>query len=520
MPNPLQGKHIILGVTGSIAAYKAADLASKLAQAGAVVDVILTQSAQQFVTPLTFQSVTGRRAFVDADLWGSEGHVQHIALGRQADLVLIAPVTANTIARLAHGIADNLLCVTALAANCPLAIAPAMDGHMFTHPATQANLQTLRARGVSILGPTQGHLASGLVGVGRMLEPQEILGEVRRILSRSGFLAGRTILVTAGGTEEPIDPVRTITNRSSGKQGYALAQAALDQGAEVVLVSGPTSLSAPIGAERINVRTAREMMAAVLEKLPEAHALLMAAAVADFRPAKPVVQKIKKENALEAIHLEVNPDILAQISQLRSKHHYPDVVVGFAAESQDLLENASRKMKAKQLDLIVANDISASDAGFEVDTNRVVFISADKPPEALPLMSKAEVAERVIERVTDLLGKKPIVHITTQEDYQIALAQGKYEPASLQKEGFIHCSRPAQVIQVANRFYSGAENLVLLWIIPERLASALRWETADGQVFPHIYGALNLEAVTAVTRLTPEPGGEFLHMPHPAAESE
>ena len=233
----LSGKHILLGVTGSIAAYKAADLASKLTQAGAQVDVILTNAAEKFVTPLTYQSVTGRKAYTDKDLWGDEAHVLHVNLGKTADLLVIAPCTADTMAKLAHGMADNLLTVTALAATCPILIAPAMDGGMFYHPATQANLQTLQTRSVLVAGPAAGHLASGLKGVGRMLEPIEILGHIRIALGKKGILAGKKIIVTAGGTQEAIDPVRVITNHSSGKQGYALAQAALDAGAKVTLIN-------------------------------------------------------------------------------------------------------------------------------------------------------------------------------------------------------------------------------------------------------------------------------------------
>ena len=240
MPNPIAGKNILLGITGSIAAYKAADLASKLTQAGAAVDVILTPAALKFITPLTFQSVTMRKAYTDDDLWGGEGHVRHIGLGMAGDLLVIAPASANTMAKLAHGIADNLLTVTALAARCPLMLAPAMDGGMFSNPATQANLEILRQRGCIIAGPAEGRMASGLVGLGRMVEPAELLGHIRLALGRGGPLSQQRVLVTAGGTQEPIDPVRSITNRSSGKQGYALAQAALDAGAEVTLVHAPT----------------------------------------------------------------------------------------------------------------------------------------------------------------------------------------------------------------------------------------------------------------------------------------
>ena len=399
----LSGRRIILGVTGSIAAYKAADLASKLAQAGAQVDAILSGAAENFVTPLTFQSVTGRRAYVDTDLWGSEAHVLHVGLGHTADLVIVAPCTANTLAKLAHGLADSLLTVTALAAGCPLVIAPAMDGGMFDHPATKENLETLKNRGAMIVGPAQGHLASGLSGTGRMLEPQEILGYARLALGRTGPLAGKKVLVTAGGTQEPLDPVRVITNRSSGRQGYAVAQAALDAGAQVTLISTPTGLPAPVGARLLEVETAKQMLDCVLTEAAEADVLIMAAAVADFRPKTQAKDKIKKEGGIPQIELEATEDILKTVSVQRSDGKRPYVVVGFAAESRDLLENASTKLKSKSLDLIAANDISASDAGFAVETNRVTLLFADGRQEQLSLMSKSEVAETIIERLALLL---------------------------------------------------------------------------------------------------------------------
>lgn len=404
MKTPLEDKHILLGVTGSIACYKAADLASKLTQAGAQVDVILTQAATCFVSPLTFQSVTGRKAYTEDDLWGSEGHVLHIGLGKSADLLVIAPASANTLAKLAQGLADNLLSVTALAAPCPLLVAPAMDGGMFAHPATQANLETLRQRGTRVVGPAEGHLASGLVGVGRMVETAELLGHIRLALAHGGPLTGRTILVTAGGTQEPIDPVRTITNRSSGKQGFALAQAALDLGAEVLLVSAPVQLETPVGARRIEVRTAQEMLEAVLAELPRVDALIMAAAVADFRPAHPAGEKIKKEGGIPEIKLEAVPDILAKVAAVKAESGHPCVTVGFAAESKNLLENAHAKLTAKKLDLIAANDISATDAGFAVDTNRISLLRPDREPEALPLMSKEQVAQTILQDVAVLLN--------------------------------------------------------------------------------------------------------------------
>jgi phosphopantothenoylcysteine decarboxylase/phosphopantothenate--cysteine ligase len=399
----LFGKRITLGVTGSIAAYKAADLASKLTQAGAQVDVILTSAAEKFVTPLTFQSVTGRRAYTDKDLWGNEAHVLHVGLGHAADLLVIAPCTANTIARLAHGQADGLLAVTALAIRSPLLIAPAMDGGMYDHPATQANIDVLKARGVTFIGPAEGHLASGLSGIGRMLETADILGHIRILLGQSGALAVKKIVVTAGGTQEPLDPVRVLTNRSSGKQGYALAQVALEMGAQVTLITTPTSLTPPVGANVIRVETAKQMLEAVLVESAQSDALIMAAAVADFRPKDMAKDKIKKESGIPQIELEATDDILKAVAGKRAENECPRVVVGFAAESRNLLENASHKLKSKGLDFIAANDISASGAGFAVETNRVTLLFADGRKESLPLMSKTEVAEVILGWVSKLL---------------------------------------------------------------------------------------------------------------------
>ena len=397
----LLGKHILLGVTGSIAAYKAADLASKLTQAGAKVDVILTGAGEKFVSPLTFQSVTGRKAYTDKDLWGDEAHVMHISLGKTADLLVFAPCTADTMAKLAHGIADNLLTVTALAATCPILIAPAMDGGMFDHPATQENLKTLLSRGVLVAGPASGHLASGMKGTGRMIEPMEVLGHIRVALGRNGKLAGKKVIVTAGGTQEAIDPVRVITNHSSGKQGYALAQAALDAGAEVCLITTPTALTPPVGAKVIHVKSVQEMLDALMNE--SADALIMAAAAADFRPKLVAKEKMKKRDGIPQIELEAAPDVLRTVSTVGGEKRRFKVVVGFAAESQSLLENAAEKLKSKGLDFIAANDISAVDAGFGVDTNRITLLFADGTQENLPLISKSEAAEKIVEHIARLL---------------------------------------------------------------------------------------------------------------------
>jgi phosphopantothenoylcysteine decarboxylase / phosphopantothenate---cysteine ligase len=399
MPNPIKNKNILLGVTGSIAAYKAVELASKLTQSGASVDAILTASAQKFVTPLSFQSVTGRKAFTDLDLWSGEGHVVHVGLGQAGDLLVIAPASANTMTKLAHGVADNLLSIAALAARCPLVVAPAMDAGMFGHPATQANVEVLQQRGVTIIGPAAGHLASGLVGVGRMVEPMDIVGQIRFLLGRKGPLSGKKVVITSGGTQEAIDPVRMITNRSSGKQGYALAQAALDKGADVTLITAPTALNTPFGCKVIQVISAAEMYTAVMKEILTAHLLIMAAAVADFRPVVTSDQKIKKQSGFCQINLESTSDILAEAARQKKLTGYPRRLVGFAAESQNLLENALEKMKNKDLDLIIANDITGSDSGFEVDTNRVTILSPDGNGEKLALMTKDEVAEKIIDKV-------------------------------------------------------------------------------------------------------------------------
>ena len=397
-------KHILLGVTGSIAAYKAVELASKLTQAGAQVDVILTPAAEKFITPLTFQSVTGRMAFTDANLWGEQAHVLHVGLGHTSELMVIAPCTANTLGKLAHGIADNLLTITTLATRCPLLVAPAMDVDIYINIATQDNVRILTERGVYFAGPDEGRMASGLVGKGRLVEPAELIGHLRFVLGRQGSLSGKKIVVTAGGTQEPLDPVRVLTNRSSGKQGYALAQAALDAGGTVILVSAQTALPPPVGARFIPVRTTQAMLETVLAESAGVDALVMAAAVADFRPKQVAENKLKKRDGIPQVELEAAPDVLAAVAAMGSLR--PHVVIGFAAESRNLLKNATAKLKSKKLDMMVANDISARDSGFGVDTNRVTLLFPDAKEQTLPLMHKDEVAETIISHLAMLLETK------------------------------------------------------------------------------------------------------------------
>jgi phosphopantothenoylcysteine decarboxylase/phosphopantothenate--cysteine ligase len=403
--DPIKGKRIVFAVSGSIASYKAVDLASKLSQAGAEVDVILTKAGSAFVSALTFQSVTGRKAYTEKDLWGDEGHVLHISLAQNADLMLVAPATANTITKMALGIADNLLSITALAATCPMMVAPAMDGGMYQHPATQKNLQTLRDRGVKVVGPEIGHLASGLRAIGRMTEPLDLMDEIRSFLGSDGPLKGKKVVVTAGGTREAIDMVRFLGNRSSGKQGFALARAAGNLGAEVVLIAGTVSVPNIRGVKRIDVMTAKEMKEAILAESKEADVLVMAAAVADFRPKDVIEGKQKKEAGLEKIDLERTDDVLKAVAEMKVESGFPKVVVGFAAESENLIENAEKKLEQKKLDLIAANDISAEDAGFGVDTNKVILLNKDGSKQELEKMSKDSVAEVIMRKVVEMLSE-------------------------------------------------------------------------------------------------------------------
>ena len=400
----LAGKRVTLGVTGSIAAYKAVGLASALHQAGAVVDVAMTPDAQRFIQPLSFQAITHRPVF--ADLWapGMETDIAHVTLGRESDVLVVAPATANMLAKLAHGLADDPVSVTVLAARCPVVVAPAMDAGMYSHPATAANLAMLRARGIRFVEPEEGHLASGLVGLGRLAAPETILDVVRATLGASGDLAGKRVLVTAGGTLEAIDPVRYIGNHSSGKMGYALAEAARDRGADVVLVTTPTALRVPAELQVVHVTSAEQMLAALAEHYPRLDALIMAAAVADFRVETSADQKIKRgEHALE-LRLVPNPDLLAVTASLVTDARPRPIRVGFAAETQDLVEHAAEKLARKSLDLIVANDVSADVFGAE--TNQVTLLWSDGRRADLPRLAKTAVAERVLNALAALLNQK------------------------------------------------------------------------------------------------------------------
>jgi phosphopantothenoylcysteine decarboxylase/phosphopantothenate--cysteine ligase len=391
----LRNKTVVLGVTGGIAAYKVAEIASQLTQAGAKVNTIMTEEAVQFISPVTFRALTGRPVITEMFDLASEFSIEHVSLAKAADIVVIAPATANIIAKLAAGIADEMLCCTVLATRAPVLIAPAMETNMYTNPITQDNLSKLKARDFVIIGPAAGWLASGRVGLGRLADVDDIIGRIRQVLGRAGDLAGRRIVVTAGGTQESMDPVRYLSNRSSGKMGYALAEAARDRGAEVTLITAPTSLSQPVGVSVIRVGTAEEMREAVEHAAPRTDALIMAAAVADYRPRKTARAKIKKGKTGLTLELECTSDILGTV-----KGDF--IKVGFAAESSNLVKNAGEKLKLKKLDFIVANDITAGDSGFGTDANRVTIIDRKGKVDKLPLLPKREVADKVLDGVAAL----------------------------------------------------------------------------------------------------------------------
>lgn len=390
----LEGKNITLGVTGSIACYKAIDLASKMTQANANVDVILTRGAVEFVSPLTFAAITHGSVVTDLFDPRSALSIDHVALAEKSDLIIVAPATAHTIAKMAQGLADDVLTTTLLATLSPIILAPAMDAHMYDNPATQSNIKILSERGVIIAGPSSGRLASGLTGTGRLLEPNDLMGCMRSIVGRNGDLAGKKIVVSAGGTQETIDPVRVITNHSSGKMGFAIAEAARDQGASTVLVSAPTTLPIPYGIRVVTARSALDMRSVINEECYEADAVIMAAAVADWRPTSSSVNKVKKgcsENW--TLELTKNPDIIKELKGDTL------VKVGFAAESEDLTANAQAKLISKSLDMIVANDITSEDSGFAADFNKVTILDKNGHVERLPLMPKYEVGVKILNRM-------------------------------------------------------------------------------------------------------------------------
>jgi phosphopantothenoylcysteine decarboxylase/phosphopantothenate--cysteine ligase len=401
---------ITLGVTGGVAAYKAAELVRRLQQEGFSVQVVMTRGAREFVTPLTFAALSGQKVITDlfADSSGGEANlesaIEHIAVAQRTDLLLVAPATADILAKFARGIADDFLTTLYLASTAPVVVAPAMNVNMWNHAATQENVKILRARGVNVVDPAEGYLACGMTGAGRLAGQEAIVAAVREALKAQRDLDGETVLITAGPTCEDLDPVRYITNRSSGKMGYAVAEAAALRGAKVILVSGPTNLEVPAGVERIDVRTARDMHHAVVDHIAGSSIAIFAAAVADYRPTEQHAEKIKKDNAPLTISFEPTTDILAEVTKNKGQK----IIVGFAAETDRVAENARKKLSAKNADLIVANDVTAEGAGFDQDTNVVTLFSSDGRDLALPKMSKSEVAQRILDEVlrlrTVLLG--------------------------------------------------------------------------------------------------------------------
>jgi phosphopantothenoylcysteine decarboxylase / phosphopantothenate---cysteine ligase len=393
----LKGRKIVLGVTGGIAAYKAAELVRELVRRGAEVFVVMTQSAQAFVAPLTFQTLSGRPVATELFNLIEESEIGHIALADRAEVLVIAPATANIIGKIAGGIADDMLTTIVMATKAPVLMAPAMNVHMWENSFCQENIGRLRSRGYHFIDPEAGELACGYEGKGRLAEISAIVEGIQGILSPKDF-SGETLVVTAGPTEEDIDPVRFITNRSSGKMGYALARAAQRRGAKVILVSGPTALSVPPKVKCLQVRSAGEMREAVRRSLKKASILLMAAAVSDYRPKKTAPEKIKKSTSPAHLELESTPDILKEAGRQKGKR----IFVGFAAETQNLLQNARQKLTEKNLDLIVANDVSLPGAGFAVDTNIVKFLYPSGKVEEMPLMSKEELADCLLDRLAQI----------------------------------------------------------------------------------------------------------------------
>jgi phosphopantothenoylcysteine decarboxylase / phosphopantothenate---cysteine ligase len=386
---------VVLGVTGCIGAYKACEVLRELQRREAEVRVVMTAAATRFVAPMTFEALSRHPVFHDQWAPGANGDIRHVTLADEADLLLVAPATANIVGKFARGIADDALSTLYLATRAPVVVAPAMNVNMYEHPAVRENLATLRARGVGIVEPGSGYLACGWLGKGRLAEPEEIVDAAMAVLARRRDLEGETVLVTAGPTVEDIDPVRYVSNRSSGKMGYHLAEAARDRGAKVILVSGPTSLEAPHGIEVVPVRSAEEMQHAVAERVGPATMVIAAAAVSDYRPASASPSKVKKGEGPVRLELVRTPDILEGLGRAKGAR----VLVGFAAETEDLVANARKKMEAKNLDLVVANDVTAEGVGFAGDTNAVVLLRRDGGRVDVPLASKREVAERILDEV-------------------------------------------------------------------------------------------------------------------------
>lgn len=397
----MKGRKVIVGVTGGIAAYKAAELVRLLVKEGAVTKVAMTRHATKFITPLTLETLSGSR--VVADMWDPETHpLDHITWGQESDLIIIAPATANFIGKTAHGIGDDFLSTLVIAATARVLVCPSMNTQMYLSQAVQENLQILKARGCAILEPGSGELACRTEGPGRLPEPEDIVEEARMLLSKQD-LSGLRILVTAGATLEPLDPVRYMSNRSTGKMGYALARAARRRGAKVSLVSGPTALKPPRDVALSRVKTAEEMRRTVLAECQQVDVIIKAAAVLDWRPKETAEHKIKKGRGVQTLELVENPDILAELGCSRGNNRC--LLVGFAAETQDLIANAQEKLKKKNLDLIVVNDVSREDAGFEADTNAVKIVYRDGRMEELPLMTKEEVADQLLDRIKILWEK-------------------------------------------------------------------------------------------------------------------
>ncbi|HXX20952.1 MAG TPA: bifunctional phosphopantothenoylcysteine decarboxylase/phosphopantothenate--cysteine ligase CoaBC [Candidatus Acidoferrum sp.] len=398
---------IALGVTGGVAAYKAAELVRRLQQEKLDVQVVMTRAAQEFITPLTFAALTGKKVITemfgaeDAAPANVESAIEHIAVAQRIDLLLVAPATADILAHFAQGIADDFLSTLYLATKAPVVVAPAMNVNMWEHPATQENLKTLRARGVHVVDPDEGYLACGMTGAGRLAATDAIVQKVCAVLGLRHDLQGQTILVTAGPTREDVDPVRFLTNRSSGKMGYALAEAAVRRGAHVILVSGPTDLPVPEGADWVPVRTTEEMRNAVRERSAEANVIIMAAAVSDYRPAAPQLQKLKRGDERLVLELEPTPDILAELGREKGSR----ILVGFAAETERLAENARSKLVRKGADMIVANDVTQQGAGFDADTNIVTLFLRDGREIPLPKLTKVEVANRVLDHVLEIRNR-------------------------------------------------------------------------------------------------------------------